>query len=499
MGIVFRQSAKGTLVTLVGAFIGFVSTFFIITNLLTPEEIGLTRVLLEVATFIGSFALLATQSSAVRYYPSFRTPTGDQGFLKLLLLIPLVGFLFFTVLYLIFKDSVISYFAVSDGEESLFARYYIFVLPLMLFTMYQTLMEVYCTLKQRVSIPKVLREVLLRILLVMAYLLYGFFSLPFTTFLWLFISSYGIVAILTFWYSLRLSPRALCEKIEPLSPSLKRDFRNYTFFTVISAIGGSIISRLDIFMVSSQMGLNYSGIYTIAFFIVAVIEIPSRSLLAMTSPLVSDALHSGNLKQTESLFRLVSGQQLLIGSLFFMAIWVNIDTIFALIPNSEVYSNGKWVVFFLGIARLVDITFNYGNAILRYSRFYEWTLVYTLLVTALTILLNYYFIERLGITGAAIATLITFIVTYLFQQLVIAIKLKINILNRELVWIALTLAVVLVVNYFLPKIDYVVLDSLYRSAICGVLCILLLYKSNSFVLLKNGLLNIFGKREDKDI
>ena len=45
MGIIIRQSIKGTIVNYVGVAIGFVTTFFIVTKYLTTEELGLVRVL----------------------------------------------------------------------------------------------------------------------------------------------------------------------------------------------------------------------------------------------------------------------------------------------------------------------------------------------------------------------------------------------------------------------------------------------------------------------
>lgn len=49
---------------------------------------------------------------------------------------------------------------------------------------------------------------------------------------------------------------------------------------MLSAMGSSIVQRLDLFMVSAQIGMASAGIYTIAFYVVAVIEMPSRSLVA---------------------------------------------------------------------------------------------------------------------------------------------------------------------------------------------------------------------------
>ena len=66
MGIVIKQSIKGTIVNYVGIAIGFVTTFFIITKYLTQEEIGLTRVLIDAAILFAS----STSSGVIRAHSS---------------------------------------------------------------------------------------------------------------------------------------------------------------------------------------------------------------------------------------------------------------------------------------------------------------------------------------------------------------------------------------------------------------------------------------------
>ncbi|MDR2556711.1 MAG: lipopolysaccharide biosynthesis protein, partial [Bacteroidales bacterium] len=72
MGIVIRQSIKGTVVTYIGAFIGFITTLFIFTDLLTPEEIGLQRIIIEAGIMLGSLAQLGTSSLGIRFFPHFK-------------------------------------------------------------------------------------------------------------------------------------------------------------------------------------------------------------------------------------------------------------------------------------------------------------------------------------------------------------------------------------------------------------------------------------------
>ncbi|MDE6308006.1 MAG: lipopolysaccharide biosynthesis protein, partial [Bacteroidales bacterium] len=81
MGIVIRQSLKGTVVTYAGAFIGFLNTLFIATHFLTPEEIGLQRILVEAAMLLAGLSQLGVNQVGVRYFPYFKTEDGrHKGF-----------------------------------------------------------------------------------------------------------------------------------------------------------------------------------------------------------------------------------------------------------------------------------------------------------------------------------------------------------------------------------------------------------------------------------
>ena len=122
MGIVIRQSIKGIIVNYVGAFIGFLSTFFVVTRFLAPEEIGLTRVLLEASALVGAVAMMGTSSSIMRFFPYFRNPENrDNGFFFYILLLPALGILICIPLYLLLKTPIIAFFS---KNSSLYIDYY---------------------------------------------------------------------------------------------------------------------------------------------------------------------------------------------------------------------------------------------------------------------------------------------------------------------------------------------------------------------------------------
>lgn len=476
MGIVIRQSIKGTIVTYIGAFIGFLTTFFILTKYLSAEEIGLTRVLFEAASLLSGFALFGVTSSAVRFFPYFKSEDGkNNGFFFYLMAFPFVGSILFITLYYLLREPITSLFV---SNSPLFVDYYNWVPPFMVFLLYWMVFEVYSSLLMRIAVPKLIREIILRLLLIIIYLLYAFDVVNMDWFIVGYISVYAISMLIAFFYVSRIGSVSLKHDPSFVKPDLRKQVYKYTLVWIIGALGSNIVSRLDLFMVGSQLGLDYAGIYSIAFYIVAVIEIPSRSIATISSPLASSALKDGDFKTVNQLYRKVSLHQLMIGGFVFLLIWINIDNIFGLIPNGQVYSEGKWVVFFLALAKLIEVTLNFGNNLISFSRYYHWGLYFTFFITGIAIVFNNWLIPIFGVTGAAVATALTCLLSYGVQQWLVQVKIKSNPISLKMIKLVGLFALAMVINYLLPKYHIILLDGLYRSVIVAGSLSLLIYKFN---------------------
>ena len=133
MGIIARQSIRGTIVTYMGVFVGFLTTFFVLTRFLTAEEIGLARVLIDVATLLCGLMQLGTSSSIIRFFPYFKPQEEDtedsskNGFFFWTIVVPFIGFLIFCLLYWALHVPISNLFA---EKSQLFVDYYYLVLPL---------------------------------------------------------------------------------------------------------------------------------------------------------------------------------------------------------------------------------------------------------------------------------------------------------------------------------------------------------------------------------
>ncbi|WP_329902983.1 oligosaccharide flippase family protein [Porphyromonas pogonae] len=483
MGVVLRQSIKGTIITYTGAFIGFITTFFILTSYLTTEEIGLTRVLLEVATLLSGFSMMGMTSSIFRFFPYFKDSPDNphcpehgphHGFFYYLIKVALGGALIVIPLYLILQAPISSFFS---RNSALFNTYYYQVIPLSLCLLFWLTFELYAVQLMRIAIPKFIREILLRLLLIVVYLLYAFHHISLSVFIYLFVASYGLCMIFALIYLRSITPLSFKHESTYITQEIKHSFFKYTGLYVVASFGSTLASRMDLFMVSSidSGGLNSAGIFSIAFFIVAIIEIPSRSILSISTPGMADAMKNNDIDRVNNLYKQITLYQFFTGAIIFLLIWFNIDTIFAIIPNGHIYSQGKWVVFFLGLAKLVELTFNYGNPIVSCSKYYHWNLYYTFLVTTLSIVSNLIFIPQLGIVGAAVATLITMSISYGVQQILISWRIKANPFSLNYFKIILLLSVVVGINFCIPFLFNKWLDLFFRSIIVIFIVTILAY------------------------
>nr|WP_147379440.1 hypothetical protein [Odoribacter sp. OF09-27XD] len=206
----------------------------------------------------------------------------------------------------------------------------------------------YANVLLRIVIPKFIREIGVRVVLLTVYLLYAFQFLNLSGLVTGVVLAYGMAMVASLVYVSRIASVSLKHDTTYIDRDLLVKIGKYTLFLVAAALSGNIIGQLDLFMVSSELGLNYAGIYTISFYMATVIEIPARSITAIASPLAASALKDGHLNEANLLYKKVALHQFIAGSTLFLLIWINIDTIFSVIPNGEVYRAGKWVVFFSG-------------------------------------------------------------------------------------------------------------------------------------------------------
>ena len=436
MGVIAKQSIKGALANYLGVLIGAVTTFFVVTDLLTREEIGLTRVMVDAAMLFAGLAQLGTNASIVRFYPRFRTPENpelkDHGFMGWTLLLPLIGFSILALLFFVFKDSVVAYYA---KEAPLLVDYVYLLLPLTFFVLYMTVFETNASVLLHIALPKFVREVVVRLLNLGAYLLYGFRVISLDGFVLMFCSSWAVASVVDLIYLISLGKVSFRPDWKFMNHGLMREVGVYTLFMSATVLAGNIKLFNSIFI--AKESLAAAGVYTIACYIANVVEIPYRSLGAISSPIIARAVEEGNMGEVNRLGQQVSLHQLLVACMLLFFIWINLKPLFGVIPNGADYVSGMGVVLFLGMANVINSTLSIATNILNFSKCFAYSLLFISLLTFAAVALNVWFIPMWGVTGSACATLVAYVVYFVPLLTMLWLRLGVTLFSRKQLWVVL--------------------------------------------------------------
>ena len=196
-----------------------------------------------------------------------------------------------------------------------------------------------------------------------------------------------------------------------------------------------------------RTGFHLAGVFTIATNIAALVEMPYRSLGAISRPHISEAMAKQDVKQADALCKSVALHQFIAGTFVFFLIWINIDFIFDLLPNGDIYRLGKWAVLILSLSRLVYSTLGVTTTVLSYSKYYYYSLIFTILLAAMSIGLNACWVPKYDINGGALANVVSYFIY--FVLLVVFIKWKIGVqpLSKKLLPVAAVILVLFLLNW----------------------------------------------------
>ena len=449
MGVIARQSIKGALANYIGVAIGFFTTFFVLTDCLTQEEIGLTRVMVDAAMLFSGIAQLGTNASIIRFFPFFKDSDADgdadvpsstgasdsvggprgknHGIFGWSVLIPFIGFTIFALLFFLFKDNIVELY--SD-KSPLIADYCYLLLPLTFFSLYLTVFETNANVLLHIVVPKIVRECGIRVFNLVCYLLYGHGVISLDTFVLLFCASYGIAMLINFFYLISLGKVSFRIDWNFINRERIKEIILYTLFMTVTVLAGNI-PLINTLFLGAQTGLALTGVYTIAFYIANIVEVPYRSLGAISRPLIAQAVRDDNWSEVNRLGKQVSLHQFLVSSLIFFFIWINLRALFAVIPHGAEYIAGMGVVFLLGLAKITNSSLSIGIDILNYSKLYPFSLVFIALLTLSAILLNQFLIPMWSINGSASATLFSYVIYFICLLIFLQKRLKINLFSGK--------------------------------------------------------------------
>ena len=297
-------------------------------------------------------------------------------------------------------------------------------------------------------------------------LMHWFGLIDFSTFLKLYLFGYVFKFIILFFIQWKNNHLDFEYSVQKLN---LKEIISFGLFVLVGGASIMIVTRLDMMMIGSLLDLEQVAFYTVAFFIGNAIKVPGKSIATISTPLLAKAWENQNMKEIQVLYTKSSINQLIIGGVFFLCVWINIDEIFSLLPLK--FQDGKWVVFYIGLSQLFSIASGVNGAIIINSKYYKYDLYTNLLLVGITIASNLILIPKYGIDGAAMATAISVLLFNLIRLILIKVKMNMHPFSLNSFKTILVLFVIYYLLQSLPKSSILLLDIFRKSAIIIILYI----------------------------
>lgn len=447
------------MIAYIGVALAFVSTILLYPRVLTPDQYGLTRILVSLTAVCTQLGHLGVKNTVTRYLPHFKdTSAGKYGLLFLTVVIPMAGFLLFTLLFFLFDDLLIYYYR---DQSQLINQYYLYLLPMVGLVIYFEVLNSYVrALKDSVT-GSFLNEVIMRLNIIVLLLLYWYEFFGFTTFMTLFVLNYALEVVTLGGYLYLKGELHFRIPFRDSSRKLARQMLSYGTYTMLGGLTTIVVGNIDIIMLGSMTNLANTAVYAIAFYVGSVIEIPKRSIGKIATPIIADLSKEEKYGRIQELYSRTSLNQIIGGSLLLVGIWANMHNLMDLLPQE--YHDGQWVIIIIGFGKLIDMATGINGQIILHSEHYRFDLYTMILLVVLTAATNYLLIPLYGILGAALATAISILIYNLIKYIFVWIKFSMQPLQWEALWVILIAAGCLVMSSQVPYMFNTVVDLTVRS------------------------------------
>jgi O-antigen/teichoic acid export membrane protein len=174
------------------------------------------------------------------------------------------------------------------------------------------------------------------------------------------------------------------------------------------------------------LGLKYAGIYAFLVYIANIIQAPQRSVQAATISHLSQAWKDKDYGRINRIYHRTSINMLILCTLLFGLIQLCAADGAALFAIKSEYklSLGLSALTLLGIARIVDAGTGVNGQIIGASIYWRFVFFTGVILLSLRIPLNLVLIKHYGITGSAVADLLSLVIYNGIRVIYLARKFK---------------------------------------------------------------------------
>lgn len=451
MGVIQRQTIKGSLVNFFGVFLGAISTLFIYP--LNWELYGTIQYWIATAVLLTPILRQGSTSIINRFYPYFKS-NNIKGFLGFVFIVTGISITATTILVII--ASIVYSFINKSEINEIINNNSIFIYCLTILMIVNNILRLHSANAKRITIPNIIKnnglKVTIIIIVVLSY--YNIFDQEKAKTILIIFNLLSVLILFIYLKKLKFLDLSGFNK-SSLDKSIKKEMFRYWYFGGLNYLGVILAYKIDTFMIGNMLEKQNVGYYSTFLFLCNMMIIPMTAINEISSPQISSYFNSNKIQKIDELYKKSTQNLLTVGVLIFMLIWFNIRNITSIMTNGQELIPFINLIIFIGISKIFDLSTSINNLIIVHSKWYRINLLFLLLMAILNLSLNYVLISKYGILGAGIATTISILIFNAIKSIFIYKKLKIQPFNKKSGYLYLITILVLVLGPVIENIKII--------------------------------------------
>ncbi len=414
MGNIRKQTIISSILVYIGFFIGFINNYFFTAkvpfwfyksgNIFTPEQYALTKVFTDISQIMFAFGALGIIPVVYKFYPYYKDNLEEKktDLMTWALLITLIGFLLVLAGGLYFEPLIVRKFS---ERSPLLVEFYLWVFPLAAGMLLFSVIESFCWALQRSVVSNFLKETGIRALISVLIAFYYFKVISYRTFICLFSLHYLVVFSVLLVYLYRSGHLHFTFTVSRVTRKFWKKMVSMQILLYSGTCIAAVAATIDTLIIASLKGLSTAGIFVFAQFASSLIQVPQRSITAISASVLSRAWKDKNYKEIERIYSRSCINLLLMSLFIFGNLWLNMVPGMQLFRIQDAYTAGMGVVFVLGMARMIDAVTGLNTMVINTSTFWRFDFYSSVILLAFRLPLTYFLIKNYGIIGSAFAEL----------------------------------------------------------------------------------------------
>ena len=409
MGNIRKQTIISSILVYFGFLIGLLN-FYLYSSKSGPftlEQFGLTRIFFDYAQNMFAFGALGVIPVIYKFYPYYKDnlPEEKIDLMSWALVASFLGLLLVVFLGWYFEPRFVNIYA---AKSKLVVDYYFWMVPFAIGLLFFSILEGFSWALHKSVFSNFLKETFFRILTTILILLYYTHIISFSGFVHLFAMQFGVVFLVLLIYLLQSGQLHFPVTISRVTKKFWKKMLGMQALTFGGTCIASVAATIDVFIIAGFQDLKAVGIFVFAQYAANLVQVPQRSIQAVSAGVLSRAWKDKDMKEINRIYQRSCINLLLLALFIFGNLWLNISQGIQILHIKNEYADGLSVMFILGMVRIIDAGTGLNALVINTSTFWRFDFYSGIILLAFRLPLTYLLIKNYGIIGSAFAELFAY-------------------------------------------------------------------------------------------